>query len=74
MTVREACAALRSAECVALAIQGNRYTILESKEAGWSDVMVEAFGDYIVQGIWGVQENSFEIEVKMKPVKKGDIA
>lgn len=36
--------------------------------------MVEAFGDYIVQGIWGVQENSFEIEVKMKPVKKGDIA
>lgn len=73
MTVREACAALRSAECVALAIQGTRYTIMESKESGWSDVMVEAFGDYIVHEIWGVQENSFEIEVEMKPVKKGDI-
>lgn len=55
-------------------MNGGAYTLFRAGTSGYDDVMVEVFGDYIVKDIFCGKEGNFELEIKMRPMKKEDIA
>ena len=74
LTVREACALIHDPKEVDVAVNGSAYALFRAGTSGYDDVMVEVFGDYIVKDIFCGKEGSFELEIKMRPMKKEDIA
>ncbi len=74
MTVRDVCKVIVSPKQVDVAINANAYTLFNDGAEQYDAVMVDAFGDYVVSEISAISEGVFEIEVKMKPMKKEDIA
>lgn len=74
LTVREACELINNPKEVGVAVNGNAYPLFREGATGYDGVMVEAFGDYIVKDIFSCKEGCFELEVKMRPMKKEDIA
>lgn len=74
LTVREACALINNPTEVGVAVNGNSYPLFREGSTGYDSVMVEAFGDYVVKDIFSCVAGCFELEVKMCPMKKEDIA
>ena len=74
LTVREACALINNPTEVDVAVNGNSYPLFREGSTGYDSVMVEAFGDYVVKDIFSCVAGCFELEVKMCPMKKEDIA
>lgn len=74
LTVREACTLINNPKEVDAAVNGNAYSLFHNGAPDYDDVMVEVFGDYIVKNIFCGKEGCFELEVKMRPVKKEDMA
>lgn len=67
ITVREVISLLKDAKSVGLAWGGSCYA-LDTE----SDLEMEAFGDYFVSGISkGIEKDSYELKIAMKPVKAG---
>ena len=74
LTVREACALINNPKEVDVAVNGNAYSLFHNGAPDYDDVMVEVFGDYLVKNIFCGKEECFELEVKMRLVKKEDMA
>lgn len=72
LTVREVCTLIQNPKRVDVGLNGYAYPIFNDGADNYDDVMVEAFGDYVVKNILACKEGCFEFEIKMKPVKKGE--
>lgn len=69
MTVRELCKVLLNPKEIIILINGRNYDLI-AKGCNFTDVLLlDMFGDYIVEDVLAIKENSFAIDVKLKPVK-----
>lgn len=66
MTIREIVGLLKNVEKVEIAWNGN----LQCVDI-YDPIVMDAFGDYLVGGVWACGDGRFEIEVAIKPLKKG---
>lgn len=67
MTVSEVVKVLKDAESVSLSWNGSLHN-LDLQDP----IMMNAFGDNIVAGIYANADNSFEISIAVRPLKKGE--
>ena len=66
MTVANVIHILRDVKKVKLAWNGNS-SILDVHDP----ITMDAFGDYLVAGVYSTAEDEFEIELAVRPIKKG---
>ena len=55
-------------------MDGCQYTMKYRDKNGIDEIMMGYFGDFLVEDISAMGEDDFYITVKMKPMKKEDIA
>ena len=67
MTVKEAISVLKSAQKIAIGYGSD--SIPFDKD---NPVSVDAFGNYIVDEIKGLEDDYYGINILMRPVRKGD--
>jgi hypothetical protein len=67
MTVREAISVLKTAQKIAIGYGSD--SIPFNKD---NPVSLDAFADYIVDDIKGFGDDYYEVNILMKPVRKGD--
>lgn len=67
MTVKEAIGVLKSAQKIVIGYGSD--SVPFNKD---NPVSVDAFGDYIVDDIKGFEDDYYEINILMKPVRKGE--
>lgn len=68
MTIKNAIGVLKRATKIALCYNGN---IIQFEKD--DPLMVDAYGKYVVDEIYGVDENSYEISIAMQPMKEGTV-
>lgn len=66
MTVREAISVLRDPKTIVLGYGSDSIPFNV-----YNPVCMDAFGDYIVESIWGDADNYYEVTIAMKPMKAG---
>lgn len=74
MTVRDVCKIIKTAKAVEVVVLGCTYPVWQEGSSGYNDVLLDAFGDYVVNEVFATREDRFEIEIVMRPMKKEDIA
>lgn len=74
LTVKEACALFFTPKEITLSMDGRQYTIKYESQKSVDEITMGYFGDFLVEDISAVGEDEFFISVKMKPMKKEDIA
>ncbi len=74
LTVREACALFFTPKEILLSMDGCQYTLKYDSQNNVNEITMGYFGDFIVEDISATGEDDFYITVKMKPMKKEDIA
>lgn len=74
LTVREACELFFTPKEITLSMDGRQYTIKYDNQKNVDEITMGYFGDFIVEDISAIGEDEFYITVKMKPMKKEDIA
>ena len=74
LTVREACTLLYTPKQILLSMDGCQYTMKYRDKNSIDEIMMGYFGDFLVEDISAMGEDDFYITVKMKPMKKEDIA
>lgn len=57
-----------------MVVLGCTYPVWQEGSSGYNDVLLDAFGDYVVNEVFATREDRFEIEIVMRPMKKEDIA
>lgn len=65
MTIRETIGLLKDAKKVIITWNGNQQNI-----DIFDSVILEAFGNYLIDGIYAVEEDVFEISLAVKPIRK----
>ncbi len=74
LTVREMCKYFLLPKEIVVTMDGRNYNLLEEGTAGIDPIMIDFFGDFIVEDVQACEEDCFAIDVKMKPMKKEAIA
>lgn len=74
LTVREACELFFTPKEILLSMDGRQRTIKYESQRCVDPVTMECFGDFLVEDISATAEDEFYITVKMKPMKKEDMA
>lgn len=64
MTVREVLGVLRDAKELLIGYGGGCTTV-NPKDT----IIMEGFSDYVVAGVYAMGENSFEIDIAVRPIK-----
>lgn len=68
MTVKEAVTVLKAAQKLVLCWDGSSYP-LERTNA----LMMDAYGNYVVDNIQTIGDEQYEINIAMRPVKEGGV-
>ena len=66
MTVREAISVLKEPKTIVLGYASDSIPFNVH-----NPVCTDAFGDYVVESIWGDADDYYEINILMKPVRAG---
>lgn len=74
MTVKETCALFFTPKEITLSMDGRQYTLKHEKQNNVDEIMMGYFGDFLVEDISAMGEDEFFITVRMKPMKKEDLA
>lgn len=74
MTVKEACALFFTPKEITLSMDGRQYTLKHENQNNVDEIMMGYFGDFLVEDISALGEDEFFITVRMKPMKKEDLA
>ena len=74
MTVKDICGLIKCAKRVCVSVNGSAYDGWKEGCPGYINDMVDAFGDYVVNELFAINEDCFELAILTKAVRKGDVA